>query len=82
MCRAAHREETSEDGEERCSDNHRSSQLHAGTPNTFADPAPLDAYGVHDDGHPIGWELLGLRHMSTRTGSLPRRIVKPVYFPT
>jgi len=88
MCGAAHREEAREHGEQ-CRRHHQgSSQLHAGTPSTFADPAPLDANRVHDDGHTIGWELLGLRellgprHMSTRTGSLPRRIEKPVYFPT
>jgi hypothetical protein len=44
-------------------------------------PAPLDAQGLHDDGHAIGLELPGSRHVSTRSGSLRRRIVKLVYLP-
>src|ERR1039458_80365 len=39
------------------------------------------ARGVHDDGHTSGLTPAGLRHMSTRSGSLPRRIAKRVYFP-
>ena len=75
-------EEAGEHNAQRCGHDDGSPHLRAGTSRRFANPASLDAYRVHEDGQTIGCELLGLRHMSTRTGSFPRRIVKPVYFPT
>jgi hypothetical protein len=48
-----------------------STPVHAHGPTVNIDPVPGDADGVHQDGHTIGLIPAGLRHVSTRTGSLP-----------
>jgi hypothetical protein len=39
-------------------------------PSARVDPVPGDADGAHEDGHTIGLIPAGLRHVSTRAGSL------------
>ena len=69
--RASEREATGEQRDAQQRHDKESATVHAHGLAVSVDPVPGDADGVHQDGHAIGLIPAGLRHVSTRTGSLP-----------